>query len=148
MNITEIPLEELFAEIKRRVEFGGPVDTRPVHELDLVLLGELVAGVHGMDAHWLAAESRTRRVASARRQFCAAARITLPGVTFAEIGGVIRRDHGTVIHAVKRHAELLEIDAEYRRTWREVALLITSPTGDASRRRARQGTCPSSPLPA
>lgn len=139
IDLTTIPLDTLLAEIRRRVNWAtNAISASPSTDLSLVELGEIVAECHGIGAEWLPHDCRTRRVAMARMQFCVAARQRIPGATYAEIGAVIRRDHGTVIHAMRRHADQLAGDPDYQRLWVKVEGRIPTSSRHASRRSTRQ----------
>jgi chromosomal replication initiation ATPase DnaA len=119
-DLTAIPTAHLVAELARR--FAPPTEA-PLH---LITLGEIVAAAWAIAPTELPGPSRTERIAAARIQYCAAARQHIPTATLAEIGATIKRDHTTVIHATKRHPQLLASDEHYRRAWNIIQSRIPS----------------------
>lgn len=116
MNLSEAPLEMIFAELRRRVGGGGAAEG-PRLPLSLVALGKIVAEVHDIDAAELPGPHRTQRIAQARQQYCVAARTYIPSATLVEIAALIRRDHSTVSHALNRHEYQHRSSKSYRLAW-------------------------------
>lgn len=123
-ELRNVPLDALLGEIRRRcimVEMQGP-DPAPVpvrgRELDQIAI--VVCAVHEIPAQTLAESRRTKRVANARQQFCAIVKGLHRDMTFQEIADYLKRDHGTVIHAIRAHKKYLKTDRYYAESWREV----------------------------
>ena len=77
----------------------------------------------GISAARLKSRDRSRRVAYARFLAIAEIRRQFKSWTLEEIGKVFNRDHGTVINAIERAAQLTKTDDDFR----QMAERITNP---------------------
>ena len=136
MDLSQATDLELLAETLKRMKRKATdlVDLPSVVIQEMAVIRAVVADVHGIPHTMITERNRTRRASDARFHFCAAARQMIPCVTFEEIGRYIRRDHGTVIHALKAHKNRLNTAKVYKILWDDIVEKIAQ----GQRRSARQ----------
>ena len=72
-----------------------------------------VVKVTGVEFNKVQSSSRRRNFVNARHLFCYFARKRTK-LSFQEIGGIINRDHATIIHSVRNVEDLLSYDREFK----------------------------------
>ena len=87
--------------------------------------------VFGVPMYDLMSDRRTRWVARARQAAMGLMRIYSPASTTA-IGGVLRRDHTTVLHGLRRFAEFYRGDPDFRKCVTRSYALIEQRAAPAS----------------
>ena len=76
-------------------------------------LYEVIYNVFGVDKHHLKSRSRRRKYVEARVVFAVIARRRLLMGT-VQIGELLNKDHSSISHYTKQHADLYEVDKHYR----------------------------------
>jgi len=79
-----------------------------------------VAAVTGVSVAAITGHHRTRSVVWSRFLAIAAIRAEYSWWTLQETADVFQLDHGTIIHAKRRHCELMQTEAAYAHMWRHV----------------------------
>lgn len=95
---------------------------------------EAAAIAHGMTAADLRGISRTADRVRARQSFMALAREVCTA-SLPSIGMEVNRDHTTVLHGLKKHADWLEKSFDYRRAYEKARRLVHEADKAARARR-------------
>jgi len=134
--LSEIPTSELLAEIQRRCDIASYTELAlrlPAWAAGVV---ERVADLEQITPRELVAnETRTNAAAHPRMMAMAALEYLYPERALEEIARIWKKDHGTVINARRRIADLVATEPAMAAKWK---IVIGQESPHARRRSARQ----------
>lgn len=120
MNLTEVPLEQLIGELKRRQEAIGdslnPLQLSKPYVAAVNAVIDAVCEEWGISKDTLFHAGRQKIVTDPRQAAMEIMRNHL-FLTFETVGAVFGKDHGTVIHACNTHESRMS-DPVFKRRYR------------------------------
>lgn len=98
------------------LQTGAYADARmPVAQKYAVASCKRKVEAYGLTWNDIVGRTRHREIVDMRH--CVALYLHRSGINYTKVGGIIQRDHATIIHAVKKCNNLLEHDAQFRVLW-------------------------------
>lgn len=123
-NLSEIPTEELAAEMRRRVDSGAVTISSSPQDEKILSITRSVAGVFGVAMEGILGPSREGPLAEAR--FAAWLVLRDHGFMPCDIAPVFwRKDSGTVRHGCHRGRALIQTDSKFARRLKQALDLVS-----------------------